>query len=326
MADERRRHFEWKSEQPGRLVRHEVWRHAYVARPYLIGAPDGRVAERMCAVFMNVMELGADGKLRPEPVHETDEFTQAFTHLLEEYAPRGGPPPEVISRARTPLVRYFDHGTPIGAIMFEGYERPSTPILVKYGKREFLEPMLRTGELRLANAALYNQASHNDAIRDDETSRTFFIPTYQERLAGRSHLDFQGHRIEFADDDIILPLVFDDYYLFSLCQHIHYRMPSDFCADAAIVIRDPALFVRRLITAFSARVPGWLSTSGKVTYYDPYRDYSKFRVPEMAKHFAYAYQREFRVAFKPRRHPTNAFEPLFLSIGTMTDYADLICA
>lgn len=216
MADERRRYFEWKSEQPGRLVRHEVWRHAYVARPYLIGAPDDRVAERMCAVFMNVMELGADGKLCPEPVHETDEFTQVFTHLLEEYAPRGGPPVEVIGRARAPLVRYFEHGTPVGATMFEGYKRPTTPILVKYGKREFLEPMMRTGELRVANASLYNQTGHNDAIRDDETSRIFFMPTYKERLAGQVHLDFQGRCIAFEDDDIVLPLVFNDYYLFSL--------------------------------------------------------------------------------------------------------------
>ena len=40
-------------------------------------------------------------------------------------------------------------------------------------------------------------------------------------------MDSQGHRIEFENDDIVLPLVFDDYRLFSLCEHIHYRMPTD---------------------------------------------------------------------------------------------------
>jgi hypothetical protein len=320
-------HFEWKSEQPPeRLKRHEVWRHAYLAHPYLIGAPDERVANRFCNVFMNITEVGSQGKLQPEQVKESDQFTQVFTHLLEEYEHRAGIPTDLIERARAPIARYFEHGEPIGLTMFEAYKRPTRPILVKYGRREFLEAMLRTGELRVANAQLYNQSTHNEAIRDDETSRTFFIPTYKERLAGRSSINFQGNRIEFGDDDIELPLVFDDYFLVSLCEHIHYRMPTDFGADAAIVIRDPSLFQRRLTGAFNAQFPGWLRAAGPVTYYDPYRDYSKFRIPEMAKHFGYAYQKEYRIAFRPPQKVASNLEAVFLSIGSMTAYADLVCA
>src|SRR5690349_4355203 len=88
--NQRRQYYEWKSEQPNRLCRHEVWRHAYLARPYLIGAPDDRVAERFRNVFMNVTELGPDGKLRPVPFAETDEFIQVFTHMLEEFESRTG--------------------------------------------------------------------------------------------------------------------------------------------------------------------------------------------------------------------------------------------
>jgi hypothetical protein len=325
-AEERRRRYEWQSEQPGRLKRHQVWRHAYLSHPYLIGAPDDRVAERMCQVFMNVVELGSSGLIQPEPLSESDVFTQAFTHMLEEYDFRGGPPDEVIGRARTPITRYHEHGTPVGIAIFEGYEPPSTPILVKYGRREFLEPMFRTGEFRLANAGLYNQSSHNAAIRDDETSRTFFIPTYKERLAGQRHIDMQGNRLEFGDDDIVLPLVFEDYFLFSLCQHIHPRMPTDFDADAAIVIRDPGLFQKRLVGSTGSRLSGWRWSGGPVAYYDPYRDYSKFRNPEMAKHFGYAYQKEYRIAFRPPGRPPTNLEPLYLSLGPMTDYADFICA
>lgn len=326
-VEERRRRYEWKSEQPSRLVRHEVWRHAYLAHPYLLGAPTDRVAERMCHVFKNVMEVGDKGLLQPVPFTQTDEFMQLFTHLLEEYGSRaGGPPADVIERARRPLARYFEKGRPVGLSMFEAYPLPSAPILVKYGKREFLERMMRNGELRLANAALYNQLGHNDAVRDDETSRTFFIPTYRERLAGKTHTDVQGQRIEFGDDDIVLPLVFDDYYLFSLCEQIHYRMPTDFEADAAIVIRNPALFQQRLISSFLARCPGWVPRAGRVTYYDPYRDYSKFSIPEMAKHFGYAYQKEFRIVFQSVRRVATNLEPLSLSIGPMTEYADLVYA
>jgi hypothetical protein len=322
----RRRHYERKCEQPGRLRRHEMWRHAYLSHPYLLGAPEDRLAERFRNIFMNSMELTPKGQIAPVPISEDEEYLQVFTHMLEEYGSRGGEPPiDVIATARAPLVKYFEHGTPIGVRLFEGYSIPTHPIVVKYGKRQFLEPMFRQGDLRLANAALYNDSQFLNAVRDDETSRTFFIPTYKERLAGETHCEIQGHRVEFDDDDIVLPLVFDDYYLFSLCEHIHYRMPTDFEGDAAIVIRDPVRFKQRLISTFLARLPDWEALEGRVTYYDPYRDYFKFKVPEMAKHFGYAYQKEVRVAFRPRHKPRTPLEPIHLSIGPMTDYADFVC-
>lgn len=290
------------------------------------GAPDERVAERFCNIFMNAMDLTPEGKIGLVPFTETDEYMQVFTHMLEEYGARlgGHAPPDVIASARAPLVKYFEHGTPIGITMFEGYSTPSTPIVVKYGKRQFLEPMLQTGELRLANAGLYNDANLLNAVRDDETSRTFFIPTYKERMEGKDHLVFDGHKVSFNDDDIVIPLVFDDYYLFSLCQHIHYRMPTDFEADAAIVIKDPVRFKQRLISTFLSRFPDWIPYEGSVIYYDPYRDYSKFRIPQMAKHFGYAYQKEVRVAFCPRKKPSSPLEPLHLTIGPMNEYADIV--
>jgi hypothetical protein len=322
---ERRRYYEWKSQQPGRLMRHEVWRHEYLARPYLIGASDEQVAERFRHIFMNVSEVGKSGKLQMIPPSETDQFMQVFTHMLEEFEARGlGFPPGLIESARGPLHRYFAHGTPRGVTMFENYRPPDTPILVKYGKREFLKPMMANGSLRLANAKSYNNVSHCAAVRDDETSRTFFIPTYQERLAGTTHIELQGQRIEIGDDDLAIPLIFDDYYLFSLCEHIHYRMPTDFDADAALVIRDPVTFTQRLTATFLARFPAWHAMEGRVTYYDPYRDYSRFKVPEMAKHFGYTYQKEVRIAFRPRRPCASNLEPLFLSVGPMGDYADLV--
>lgn len=324
--NQRRQYFAWKSGQPGRLARHEVWRHTYLEHPYLIGTPDDRVSERFRNIFLNVVEIGQNGKLCPVPMVETDEHMQVFTHMLEEYESRsdGMPPADVIQSARGPVIKYFEHGMPIGVTMFAGYKAPTTPILVKYGKRQFLEPMLQTGNLRLSNAASYSNSGFLDAVRDDETSRTFFIPTYKERLEGKSSINYRGDLIEFGDDDIVLPLVFDDYYLFSLCEHIHYRMPSDFGADAALVIRDPIIFTKRLVSSFLARFPDWVPMEGKVTYYDPYRDYSKFKVPEMAKHFRYAYQKEVRIAFRPRNKISTNLEPLFLSVGSMTDYADLI--
>lgn len=167
-VEARRRHYQWKSEQPGRLRLHEMWRHTYLTHPYLLGAPEDRVAERFRDIFMNTSELTPRGQIAPVPMSETDEYMQVFTHMLEEYGSRGGQPPDdVIATARLPLVKYFEQGTPIGVRMFEGYAAPSGPIVVKYGKRQYLEPMFQSGELRLANAALYADSQFLNAVRDD---------------------------------------------------------------------------------------------------------------------------------------------------------------
>lgn len=325
VVNARRAHYEQKSNTPpDRLRRHEVWRHTYLSDPYLLGAPDDRLAKRFCDVFMNVTELGPDGKLGMHDVAKDDNWTQKFTHMMEEYGSRGGPPIDVVSKARAPVVRYFENGDPISLKLFAGYQAPSAPFFVKYGRRQFLEPMLKEGRIRICPASFYNNPSLLASVQDDEISRTFFIPTYRERLAGQDALNFQGHRIVFGYDDIVLPVVCNDYFLFSLCDQIYYRLPTDFDADAALVIRDPALFTQRVVSHFLAQQPDWAPLHGPVTYYDPYRDYTKIKIPEMSKHFGYAYQREVRIAFKATRPVRSTLQPVFLKIGSMADFCDLV--
>ena len=328
MMEERFNGFAKQAEQNGgRLKRHESWRKDYLSFPYLIGAPDDRIAKRFRDVFINQSELGENAKIGLLPVDTVDSFMPKFTHLLEEYGARsGGPPDSVVMEARMPILRYFESGDPIAVRMFGGYTPPTSPIVVKYGQRKYLEPMLYTGRLRISSASYYNDSAHNEAIKDDEIHRTFYIPTFRERLKDIHHLDFQGQRIEFGDDDIVLPVVAQDYFLYSLCDHIYYRMPTDFDSDAALIIRDPDLFAQRLISGFLARWPDWEPEYGPVTYYDPYRDYTKVRVHEMSKHFGYAYQREVRIILRAKRPPRVNLEPEFLDIGPMTDYAELVHA
>ena len=121
-------------------------------------------------------------------------------------------------------------------------------------------------------------------------------------------------------------MICPDYFLFSLCNQIYYRLPTDFDADAALIIRDPALFTQRFISHFLAKQPDWEPLHGPVTYYDPYRDHSKIKVAEMSKHFGYAYQREVRIAFRSRHPVRTGLKPEFLTIGPMTDYAEFVYA
>lgn len=323
----RRAHYEWKSENSeGRLKRHEVWRHEYLRDPYLLGATDERLAARSQDIFINQTELGSNALIGMLPVDKSD-FIRKFTHVLEEYGARGGEAPaQVIAAARAPLLRYFENGPPIAVKIFDGYQQPQSRFLVKYGRREFLEPMLHRGRIRICPASYYSDDSHNAAVRDDEISRLFCFPTYEERLRGLREVPIQGYHIPIEDDDIIMPVVVADYHLLSLCDDIYYRMPTDFDADAALIIRDPDRFVQRVISAFLLLRPDSEPLFGPVTYYDPYRDYAAWKIPEMAKPFGYAYQREFRIAFRAKHRPSRHLAPEFLEIGPMTDFAELLAA
>ena len=119
----------------------------------LIGAPDDRMARRFCDVFINTTELTSNGKIGIHDFRADDSWGQKFTHMLEEYGCRGGTPVNVIAAAREPVLRYFKDGDPIALKMFDGYQAPVTPFLVKYGRREFLEPMVREGRIRICPAS-----------------------------------------------------------------------------------------------------------------------------------------------------------------------------
>jgi hypothetical protein len=325
LCESRRMEFEGSANaNGGSLSRSDWWRHEYVANPYLLGCPDDRLAMRFHDVFTNQTELSPEALIGLLPVDDDNQFMRKFTHLLEEYSLRGGLPN--LNEIPKDTVDYIAHGGPIATRIFADYAEPPRPFMVKYGSRQFLESMLRNGDVRICPASYYGHNDHNAAIQDDEVSRVFCIPTWRERLNGKTYTEIQGKRIEYKDDDILLPVMFEDYYLYSLCDHIYYRMPTDFGADAALIIRDPVRFTQQIISNFLAAYPDWEPLEGPVTYYDPYLDYTKFRAPEMAKPFGYSYQREVRIAFKPRRRPMTRLEPIFLNIGPMEGYAELLWA
>ena len=309
----------------GLLKRYETWQHDYYKFPYLIGSRSERVASRFRDVFINLSELDSTGKIGVYPKFEEDDsLSQKFTHLQQEWNVRGGVPSDVVADARKPVLKYFENGDPVATKLFSGFKPPSSPFLVKYSKREFLEPMLSNGTIRICPASYYSDHKHIDSIRDNETHRYFFIPTFQERLKGQTSIRFQGHDICFAEDDIEIPVVVPDYFMCSLCDHVYYRLTTDFEADAALIIKDPILFSQRVISAFLSMQTQWRPLVGNIIYYDPYRDYSKIWIPEMGKHFGYAYQREYRIAFKSNSHIKYGLEPLNIKIGSMVSFAELI--
>jgi hypothetical protein len=291
----------------------------------MLGSSYEAVRQRWVDTFINVNDINENGQITPR-ADLADDFLhfQKFTHALEELGGRGGIPTDTSADLRAIFDGYFAHGEPLGLQTLRAYARPNGPFLVKYSRFQFLEETYRLGRLRISPASSYAAQIHNYAVRDAELERPVVVPTFRERLRGETEFLYEGRVIRYGADDLIIPVVVPDFYIYCLSAAIYYRLPTDFDADAALVIRDPKQFIFRIKQAFRKARPGYRAVSGEVLYYDPYTDHRNLSQPQMTKHLRYAYQREHRIAFVPDRHATLPDQPIFLDIGSMTDYADLL--
>lgn len=67
------------------------------------------------------------------------------------------------------------------------------------------------------------------------------------------------------------------YFLYSLCDRIYHRIPTNFEAGATLTIRSATKFNHRLISLSLTQYLDWEPMAGPVTHYDPYLNYTKFR-------------------------------------------------
>ena len=218
-------------------------------------------------------------------------------------------------------------------------------MIVKYGKREHMEKLLR-GEVYLNSATNYNASMHNQAVRDDELAIDFkggciraLHPTQYynrdslppaslvERGSSFRHI-FEASDLgpkEYATTTIRMAT---DYWMFCASDLLDPRLFADFEADCCVVLmRRP--FVERLATALPAKLPDVTMSIGRVHYVDPLGAMSPGIVvtPSMPIHmtkvFRYAYQREVRFVALPKTH-TARLEAQSVQIGSLLKIAKLV--
>jgi hypothetical protein len=101
-------------------------------------------------------------------------------------------------------------------------------------------------------------------------------------------------------------------------------MFGDFEAQAALVIHEPKTFIRRLAEAVGKQLgPTWTWFSSPISYVDPLRPPARPLNLVHAKHFKFAYQKEYRIIWLPRT-PATLLEPFFVEIGSLKDCAEVI--
>lgn len=309
----------------GQLVRHEFWRLEYYNNPYLLLCSYEEIHQRFIDIFANVCGLTKEGKIAPYPdeMDGDNAMFRAFTQILEACNSRGGLQPDMIEKGRKEILKYFADGEPKGVRMFGDLPTKQSNTIVRYSSKKYLETMLDQGVIRLSPASAYSKGSLLKSMKDLETEKTFRIPAVNEALAGKTHIEMQGHKIPIEGGAVTMPIRVADYYLFSTCLELDRRMPTDFNADAALVIEDTKRFTRAVKKAIKRQIGQCYVFSGPVSYFDPFRWNKKKPIPEMMKHFAYKYQKEHRIAARPV-NGLNSSEPVYIEIGSMKNYARLV--
>ena len=183
--------------------------------------------------------------------------------------------------------------------------------------------MIEHGNLRLTPADFYQKTELADAMRDRETERWFHDPKFDLILSGKDHFHINGIAVKIKDGFFKFVVSCPNYVLWSACKDIDRRLPDDFGADTAVIIRRTDEFSSRLTKAVKKvwpTVPVWC---GDVKYYDPCSFVDMKRRPETIKHFSYLYQREWRFCAFPNNGQMPE-EPLELTIGSLEDIADMV--
>ena len=309
----------------GVLRRQEWWEREYYQAPYLTFASNNYLEQRFFDHFHNQVRLTGEGRIAPREdfADGSGLIAPLFTHMILEFRARGLCLPVVNEKAMRQLYKYFENGCPTGVRLFKELPEKLEGVIVKFGKHRHLKPMVEHGRLRITPAEFYQRAELAEAMRDRETERWFHDPKFEFILSGKDQVHIKGISAKIEDGFFKFVVSCPNYVLWSACKDIDRRLPDDFEADTAVIIRRPDEFSSRLAKAVKKvwpTVPVWC---GDVKYYDPCSFVDMKRRPETTKHFSYLYQREWRFCAFPNDGQMPE-EPLDLTLGSLADIADMV--
>ena len=315
------------SRNGNKLPRHQGWRREYYHYPYLILETDENIVERFSDLMTNIVDISRECKIVPTPGMQNDaRLMRFFTEVIEETNWRGVLTKDIAKNSTNPVGAYFKDGKPLGCRMFGDREHIPGKWIVKYSKSQYVKDMHDFGRFRISPASEYSKGSYIKAIKDLETARPYKLKALSDLLNGGETVEAQGMKMKIQNGFIPLEFMIDDYFLFSSCKEIDRRMPTDFEADAALVVKNKTEFVKRIKKAMLLQFPTWCFAEGEVYYYDPYNDIPRDQNQEFWKHFSYSYQKEHRCVLRPRIQHYGELTPFFVEIGPLGDIAEAVYA
>lgn len=298
----------------------------YDATPYLRNAADQALETRHKAICGNLWQpdIGGNAVLRTDPM-ELRYWVRQLTGVRTEMH-RRGLAAEVVFDEATLLP---NHALPAPVIKAtENLALPRKEFIVRFSKAEYVRDALEQGKFKINPAVIYkHDSSLNAAQADDELSH--FAVTANRQLKMELVGFLPGEDASQARPMPHKPLEMfhfmntSNFYVLCMSGRFNARMFVDFKADAALVIKNPDEFSRRLGKAIAVHVPGGIRKEGHVSYYDPYAIQRENLKAGFSKNFAYAYQDEYRMLWWPEDKAA-PLSPIFVEAGDLSDIAHAV--
>ena len=305
------------------MKRHEWWRHNYRSSRDLDHLSAEELSERLHDCINNIRTRTVRGELGLLPVDEPvgETWMTLFAEVTEECNLRGYPYPGPISLAahRSSLDHAFDPIPDMDrAIADMGLE--AKPFLLKFGDAKWLRLALDLGKMRIASASYYGSGTHNHARRDTELDRFIKLNPKDPHCSPAAPALSPTPAISAGWTSVSSST---DYFLFSMAAAYSARLFGDFASTACLIVNEPRKFLRRVVGAITAKLPGWHVEVTAVTYYDPVRVDPKTIVVPRFKPFKHAYQGEMRIICIPP-NPVDRLTPFEIEVGPLMDCAALV--
>ncbi len=299
----------------------EVWSLQYDAYPYLERLNDDQLETRYREIARNLEHLVCPARdIVPIEAHYASSWwwLQVMFQTEHECARRGKPLPKLSD----PL-RDMDRRRSCPENKSKGAD-----VLVKYGERKYLEPMIREGVIRIRAASDFKDEVQpfDHARHDDELNMHRYIPGNQVTVVIKK----TGGMIPVRGN-LKQTTGLGNFYVFCCSREYDKRLFSEFRneqrqpSDAGLIIHNISEFESRINEAVQTRLEDWEFYANPICYYDPYNAHRQHVLPGAYKDFQHAYQREYRFLWYSTstlsNYPLTTFD---VQLGSLADIAQLV--
>lgn len=303
------------------LTRSQKWRNDYLNSPYLSHLYSTELEERANDIISLISVLDSSGRLSVLTDKDMNvEMWIKWTHVLAEMEKRHGPFPNGFTNGFVKAANVVNPtfpAAPLGKNAVDKIGGVQPGWLFKFSKKKYVQAMYHSGVFKITPASFYNDPSLNAAVRDDELVFKGSASTKLKPVTKIGKITASYGRIEYSVK------ARTNYYVCCFASSFTNREFADFEADSCLVIKEPRLFIDRLVKAGCNVLPGFEGFAGNVKYLDPLLcDPLKIDV-NFAKHFRYAYQNEYRAIWAPREAAAD-LPVSFITIGPLDDIAEIV--
>jgi hypothetical protein len=291
-----------------------TWRNEYQTNRYLRKASKVQLAHRLFDLKSNLWSTDQDGEVTQLRFSENRSLIlRLICHVLLEIAEREG----------SPIINFDEKAFREEAT--SSYVPPSLKsailgdrgIFTKFGNRDHLFETYKSGKIRIAPAANYNDSSLNSAQQDDELNH--WTRTPNEQLVFEL-IDSDENPIPVKIGEFQQGKTIPNYLVWCCAYGYETRLFKDFESNAALIIRNEKEFIDRLTKAANRTIPGFTFQLGPVRYYDQYNPPSEgIKLPFM-KSMKYLYQNEYRFTWQSD-NPLK-INSTFLELGSLEDISE----